>query len=309
MKSVFASFFALGFSFSLISCAVLDGPQRAAPTPEYRDVPVDASGEGVRHRVLVLPFLDENLNRTEKASQVARDTFLRELGRTGQFVIVSLTDFPGDPKEFLKEGQEYDLTRVARVAAPLGIAAVIEGKVLDLSARKMGDTVGVFRQEKALVKADVRLRVAAGRSGREIFNQTASAQEEATATQVGSRSNLAADDPVLVMESTRKAYMSLLPPAIQAIEKLNWEGRVAMVSGEKIYINAGRLSGIQVGDILKVSEEGTEIFDPETGRFIGKAPGRMKGTLEVVSYFGKDGAVTVVHSGNGFRENDLVELY
>lgn len=303
----------IGLVFLIVSvfgCSALRPIQRSNGEPEYRDVPVEARGiEGVRHRVMVLPFIDENLNRSVEASKAARESFLRELGRSGQFVIVSLSDFPGDPKEFLKEGQEYDLTRLSRVASPLGVTAVIEGKILDLKAKKMGDAVGVFRQEKALVEAQVRLRVVAGRSGREIFNQTATAKEEATATQVGSRSRISAEDPELVMESTRRAYMSLLPEVIQAIDKLNWEGRVAMVSGEKVYINAGRLSGIQVGDILKVTEEGAEIFDPETGRFIGTAPGRMKGTLEVISYFGKDGAVSVIHSGNGFKENDLVQLY
>tara|TARA_Y100001958_G_C21133717_1_gene474350 strand:+ start:61 stop:891 length:831 start_codon:yes stop_codon:yes gene_type:complete len=275
-----------------------------------RDVSVDARGEtGMRHRILVLPFLDEDLNRMGETSKVARETLLQELGRTGQFVLVALSDFPGDPKEFLKEDQEYDLNRISRVVSPLGVSAVIEGKLMDLNARKMGDSIGVFRQEKVLVEAKVRLRIVAGRSGREIFNQVATAKEEASATQMGGRSKISADDPQMIMESTRRAYMSLLPQVISAVDKLSWEGRVAMVSGEKVYVNAGRLSGIQVGDLLKVTEEGSEIFDPETGRFIGTAPGRMKGLLEVVSYFGKDGAVTVIHSGNGFKENDLVQLY
>lgn len=294
----------------VVGCAALRPIERRSSGPEYRDVsPQAGMAEGVRHRVLVLPFLNENLNHSEKASEVARDTFLRELGRTGQFVIVSLSDFPGDPREFLKEGQEYDLNRLSRVAAPLGVSAVIEGKLMDLHAKKLGDSVGVFRKEKALVESEVRLRVVAGRSGREIFNETSRAKEEASATQVGGRSRLSQEDPHLITESTRRAYLNLLPSVIQAIDKLNWEGRVAMVSGDKIYINAGRLSGLRVGDILKVSEEGTEIFDPETGRFLGMAPGRMKGTLEVISYFGKDGAVSVIHSGNGFKENDLVQLY
>ena len=46
-----------------------------------------------------------------------------------------------------------------------------------------------------------------------------------------------------------------------------------------------------------------------SGGFIGKAPGRMKGTIEIVSYFGKDGAIGIIHSGSGFNENDLVEIY
>ena len=34
----------------------------------------------------------------------------------------------------------------------------------------------------------------------------------------------------------------------------------------------------------------------------------MKGTVEIISYFGNDGAVTSVHSGSGFKESDLVEF-
>ena len=109
--------------------------------------------------------------------------------------------------------------------------------------------------------------------------------------------------------AVRDAFMGLIRTIASSIEKLSWEGRVAMVSGERIFINAGRLSGLQVGDILKIAEDGEEVYDPETGRFIGHAPGRMKGTVELVSYFGKDGAIGVVHSGSGFKENDRVQLY
>ena len=49
----------------------------------------------------------------------------------------------------------------------------------------------------------------------------------------------------------------------------------------KIYINAGRESGIQISDVLRVMTEGTEIFDPETGALIGVSAGEVKGTVEV----------------------------
>jgi hypothetical protein len=113
----------------------------------------------------------------------------------------------------------------------------------------------------------------------------------------------------LISEVVTKAFRGSVGPIIKTIEKLSWEGRLAMIQGNRIYVNAGRLSGINVGDLLKVSSQGEEIFDPETGELIGTAPGPMKGTLEVVSYFGKDGAVAVIHSGSGFKENDIVELY
>src|SRR5579864_134363 len=87
------------------------------------------------------------------------------------------------------------------------------------------------------------------------------------------------DDPALVRVGVRRAFKEAMGGLVKSVEKLSWEGRVAMVQGDKIYINSGRLTGIQIGDVLKITEEGTEVFDPQTGSFIGAAPGRMKGTI------------------------------
>lgn len=301
----------------LSGCSVLSGKksanEKADAGPEIRDVSHNArlEEEAPRHRVLVLPFLDERLEKSTAMSEMARQTVVRELLRTRQFVIVSPDDFPQDPKKFITEENEYDLAQISRLAATLGVSAVIEGKVLSMKAKRVGDSVGLIRSLKANVSTQVRLRVAAGKNGKEILNEMRSAETDATTTRVGDRGNLTnlADDPELAKTAIRKAFMSAIPNIVRAVEKLSWEGRVAMVNGERVFINAGRLTGIQVGDVLKITEEGDDVYDPDTGRFIGTAPGRLKGTVEVVSYFGKDGAIAVVHSGSGFQENDRVELY
>ena len=310
----FLKFFSLWLV--LVGCSHLrqsGGIERSTSSVEVRDVPdVAREEEAPRHRIMVLPFLDERLDRSAAASEAARQGVVRELLRTRQFVAVSLNDFPQDPKKFLNEENEYDMAQVARLAAPLGVAAVVEGKVLSIKARRLGDSVGLFRQLKAQVSTQVRVRVFAGKNGKELLNEVRSADTEAASTKLGERGDLAgnlADDPELVRAAIRKAFAGSIGNIVRAMEKLSWEGRVAMVAGERIFINAGRLSGIQVGDILKVTDEGDDVYDPETGRFIGAAPGRLKGTIEVVSYFGKDGAIAVIHSGSGFKENDHVELY
>lgn len=300
-----------GLFFFLIHCqSNPPAPKESVPV-EQRDVEVNARGmdEAPRHRVLVLPFLDEKSDRSKKVGEAARQVLVRELVRTRQFVVVSLEDFPQDPKKFITTEQEYDMPAIARVASSIGVAAVIEGKILEVRARSAGDALGLIRRQKAQVETETRLRVYAGKSGKEILNAVRSASEEAVSTHYGDSRLSASEDPELVKQSVRKAFLGGMPDLVRAIEKLNWEGRVAMISGEKIYVNAGRLSGIQVGDILKITEEGEDVYDPQNGKFIGTAPGRMKGTVEVVSYFGKDGAISVIHSGSGFKENDRVELY
>lgn len=290
------------------------GRRQEKPKTEVRDVPMAARGddEAPRHRILVLPFLDERADKSKGVSEVARQTVIRELGRTQQFVIVSLDDFPQDPNKFLTEENDYDLAQISKTAAGMGVAAVLEGKVLNMRAKRMGDSVGLIRSMKAQVSTQVRVRIFAGKNGKEILNEVRTADTEASTTRMGDRSDLTqtlSEDPELVKTAVRKAFLSAVPNILRSVEKLAWEGRVALVTGERVYVNAGRLSGLQVGDILKVTEEGDDVYDPDTGRFIGTAPGRLKGTVEVVSYFGKDGAITVIHSGSGFLENDRVELY
>ena len=55
--------------------------------------------------------------------------------------------------------------------------------------------------------------------------------------------------------------------------------------------------------------EGQEVYDPETGALIGVSKGELKGTLEVIDYFGPDGAIAILHSGGSVLEGDYVTLY
>lgn len=296
----------------MTGCAALAGTRRATFSgPEVRDVPSSArhADESPRNRILILPFLDER--PSSGLGDAARPAVVRDLQRAGPFVILNSDDVPQDPKRYLTELNEYDLAQVSKQAAALGIAAVVEGKVLEVRVKRIGDTLGLIREAKLHVSARVRVRVYAGRSGKEIFSDVRASEAEVSATLVGEidgRTSLR-DDPELSRVAVARAFQAAAPDLIRAVEKLGWEGRVATISGERVFINAGRLTGLQVGDILKVTEEGDDIYDPETGRFVGTAPGRLKGTVEVMSYFGKDGAIAVIHSGAGFLENDHVELY
>jgi hypothetical protein len=94
-----------------------------------------------------------------------------------------------------------------------------------------------------------------------------------------------------------------------AMEKMDWQGRVAKIVGNKVYINAGRASGLLAGDILKVMSPGEEIVDPITKSYLGRSEGMLKGTLEVSEFVGKDTSMTTIHTGGNFQEGDVVRLY
>lgn len=298
-------------SIFLASCSTLrQAPQRVQANNKSQPLP-PPNLDIPKKRILVLPFIDMKPSRSGDVAVSARRSVVNSLVRTGQFLVIRNQDFPKDVSSFL-QNQSYNLEAMSKTAMGLGVAAVLEGTILEIKARRLSDQVGMFRKVKAEIEAKVRIRVFASKTGREILNDVRTAKVRSETTQVGQyqySDRFLEEDPQLVQEVTQKAFHGTTFQISRAIEKINWEGRIALVKGDRIYVNAGRLSGIQVGDILKVMEDGEEVFDPETGALIGRVPGRMKGTLEVVSYFGKDGAIGIVHSGSGFKEKDRVELY
>ena len=281
--------------------------------PEVRDLPSQARDEddGPRRRVVVLPFLNLSPYPSDSAGEIARATLVSQLIRTGEVLAMDVKELPEDISQYQVE-DGYDIKKMLPLLRKVGAHGVIVGRIREIKTQKIGDSVGVFRKVMAEVKTLVDVEMFSSKSGASMVSETRSAtiQEEVTRVAKYSYTDKELhDNPTLIRSVVKAAFSKMTGPVIRALRKLDWSGRVALVRGEKLYLNAGRLSGIQVGDILKVTEAKEEVFDPETGGYLGNITGRMKGTVEVVSYFGKDGSVTIIHSGSGFKENDIVEFY
>lgn len=113
----------------------------------------------------------------------------------------------------------------------------------------------------------------------------------------------------IAKEAVAVAIKKLVTDAFISMEKMDWQGRIAKLIGNKVYVNAGRASGLLAGDILKVMSPGEEIVDPITKTYLGRSEGMLKGTLEVTEFIGQDSAMTLIHTGGNFQEGDVVRLY
>jgi hypothetical protein len=94
---------------------------------------------------------------------------------------------------------------------------------------------------------------------------------------------------------------------LRQLDLLDWTTTIAKVEGENIYLNAGKLSGVRIGDSLEVFEPGKEIFHPTTNLSLGWTTGKLKGAIKVTNLFGVDAAVGQVAQGAGFSSNDVVK--
>ena len=75
---------------------------------------------------------------------------------------------------------------------------------------------------------------------------------------------------------------------LKSLLNLDWHARIASVEDDKVFLNAGRLSGLEKGDVLEVYAPGTQVIDKATSLALGRTRGAYKGDIEVVEVFGVD---------------------
>ncbi|RLA81993.1 MAG: hypothetical protein DRG31_07950, partial [Deltaproteobacteria bacterium] len=91
------------------------------------------------------------------------------------------------------------------------------------------------------------------------------------------------------------------------LSQMEWNTSVIRVEGNAVYINAGRKSGLKVGEELEVFAPGPEVHHPLTGAIIGRSPGPKKGSIRIEGFFGLDVAKAVILEGKGIAPGDMVK--
>ena len=192
-----------------------------------------------------------------------------------------------------------------------GVSLALVGRVSKITLRQKGDEVGLLRKRYSFAGAELEVKLFDIQSGREILASVKSGDVTESALVAIQGNGL--EEPTyraeLTQEAIRQAVYEFVPQILKTLDKAVWQGRIAKVNGAKVFINAGRASGLLSGDILRVLSSGDDIYDPTTGSYLGRSQGKLKGTLEVTEFIGADGGVTDIHSGANFQEGDLVQLY
>jgi len=110
-----------------------------------------------------------------------------------------------------------------------------------------------------------------------------------------------------VLKAIDLSLEDILEGFLRQLDFLDWETTIARIEGENLYINAGRLSGLRIGDTLEIFGPGKEIINPTTKFSLGWTTGQLKGAVRITELFGVDAAVGKVVQGQGFATNDVVK--
>lgn len=317
MKKTFPGTWLLAASLLLAGCATsppitgpADRPSAPAATQRRTEPAAPIATKGPRKRVAVVKFTDKSAYGRGRLGGAVQDILITELSKSGLFILVSR----GADMDMVLDEQDLARTKMikegtgAKSGEVLGLNAIVTGTVSQFGVKQKSATylVGASKTQTAEATVDVRLIDAT--SGQVIYAESGNGVYEESSTQVLGVGGAKGYDETMEGKALRAAISKFVDNLIQRMEMIEWSGKVAAVDGDEITVNAGRKTGLAVGDRLKVFGEGREVIDPDTKVSLGRKPGMEKGEVAVTDYFGEDAAVCRRVAGGGIAVNDVVRL-
>jgi curli biogenesis system outer membrane secretion channel CsgG len=304
------------FAAALSACATsqpITGPADKSSTPaavprrpEPRAPIVTA---GPKKRVAVVRFQDKSAYGRGRLGGAIREILETELSKSDRFILVTRGDLDiiMDEQDLAKTGTIRQGTG-ARTGEVLGVNAIVTGAVSQFGVKQKSATYIVGASKTQTAEATVDIKVIDAESGQIIFADSGQGVYEESSTKVLGVGGAKGYDETLEGKALRASISKFIDNMIRRLEAIEWSGKVAGVDGEEITVNAGRKTGLAVGDRLRVFGAGREVIDPDTKVSLGRKPGREKGEVVVADFFGEDASICRLRTGSGVAVNDIVKL-
>ena len=256
---------------------------------------------GFKKKVAILDFENKTTYKEQQIGEAVATKLSDKLESSQRIVAVDSTVV----SEMLRrEGFKFetlmDPTAMKQAHQSLGIQAFAFGTVNDLSllSPKVSET-SEDEATSATLKLEIRLMDAStgnllktfiGRSP--IFGTRETGENSKTKA---------------VLKAIELSLEDIFDGFLRQLDLLEWTTTVAKVDGNSLYLNAGKSSGLRIGDTLEVFEPGKEIIHPTTKFSLGWTTGQLKGVITISDLFGVDAAIGKVVQGQGFNPNDVVK--
>lgn len=273
----------------------------SAPSRPFYGPPLPFLQMGFKRKVAILDFENRTTYKDEKIGEAVAKKLTDKLEATQRVVVMDKTVVS---EMLTREGVKFealsDPSVMKRANQSLGIQAFALGTVTDVSilSSKSSET---SEEEVAFATSKVEVRLIDASTGNLLKTLIGRSPIFGT-KEVGEYSRSKA-----VMKAIDFSLDDILEGFLRQLDLLDWTTTIAKIEGENIYINAGKLSGLRIGDSLEVYEPGKEIIHPTTQLSLGWTTGQLKGVIKITDLFGVDAAVGKVVQGQGFSSNDVVK--
>jgi len=273
----------------------------SVPPRPFPSSPLPFFQMGFKRKVAILDFENKTTYQEEKIGEAVAKRLSDKLEGTQRVVTVDRTVV----SEMLNRGgfTFENLSNPAimkRANQSLGIQALTLGAVTDvgLLSSKSSETSD---EEVSFATAKVEVRLIDASTGNLLKTFIGRSPIFGT-KETGENSRGKA-----VLKAIDLSLDDILEGFLRQLDLLDWTTTIAKIEGENLYINAGKLSGLRIGDTLEIFGLGKEIIHPTTKISLGWTTGQLKGAIRITELFGVDAALGKVVQGNGFSPNDVVK--
>lgn len=271
----------------------------APPRPLYSST-LPIFQVGFKKKVAILDFENNTTYKEEKIAEAVAKRLSDKLEATQRVVTLDKTVVSQMlNREGFKFEKLWDPAAMKRAHQSLGIQAFALGTVTDVSllSSKASETSD---EEVAFATSKVEIRLIDASTGNLLKTFIGRSPIFGT-KESGEYSRGKA-----VLKAIDFGLDDVLDGFLRQLDLLDWTTTIARTDGENIYLNAGKLSGVRIGDTLEVFEPGKEIFNPNTNLSLGWTTGKLKGAVRVTDLFGVDAATAKSVQGSGFGSDDVV---
>lgn len=271
------------------------------PTLPFYGSPLPFFQMGLKKKVTVLEFENKTTYKEEKIGETVAKRISDKLEATQRVVMVD-RNVVGDllRREGFQSKNLSNPETMKRAHRSLGIQAVLYGSVTEVSLLS-SKTSETSEEEVSFATAKVEIRLVDASTGNLLKTFIGRSPIFGT-KETGEYSRSKA-----VIKAIDFAIEEVLEGLLRQLDYLEWSTTIAKIEGENLYLNAGRLSGLRIGDHLEVYEPGKEILHPTTNLSLGWTTGRLKGIVRVQELFGVDASIARKVEGNSFNPNDIVK--
>lgn len=264
---------------------------------------------GPRRRVGIVSFENKSAYGQSRIGGAAADILLTELAKTGKFIIVEREKLD---KVFAEQrlGQTgaVDEQTAAQTGKLLGLNAVVIGSISNFGMSAKGTDYIVGQRKSQTATAAVDVRVVDAESAKVLYAESGQGESSLTAADFLGMGTKAGYDERLEGDALRAAIGKVASNVASKIDEGEWTCRVALVQQSGIYLDAGKDSGLKIGQRLKVYRLGEVVKSPQTGLPIGRAQEYL-GDVTIIDYFGDNGSIAKpASSGPAPATGDLAKL-
>ncbi len=267
--------------------------------------------KGPKLRVGVVNFQNKTPSRVLGIGEAAADILGTILQKTDRFIVI-----PQQDMESILDQQRLGATgainpdTAAKMGQILGLNAIVTGAITAYSETEEGYDYLVSKGKKQIARVTVDYRIVDTTTGVQIMADSGAGIYEKKVGSVLGMGTKAAYDTDLRDGALRDALAKAMVNMMKQLESQPWKGKIAKVSGSRVYINAGKRTGLKNGDKLDVYRVGEDIIDPDTHQKLGTTEDKVGQVLVQQNDLGDkaDMSVAVTTSGMGFKQGDVVKF-